>query len=58
MRGRAAEREQAAFRAARLEGLRSFVALLDAGIAAFTQGQPLSPETLRKAPLHAVPKPR
>lgn len=54
----AAEREQAAFLAARLEVLRSFMALLDAGIAAFTQGQPLSPETLRKAPLHAVPKSR
>ncbi|MGH7963489.1 MAG: GbsR/MarR family transcriptional regulator [Candidatus Binatia bacterium] len=41
------EREQAAFVAARLEGLRAFFAVLDTGIAAFTQGQPLSPEALK-----------
>ena len=54
----AAEREETAFRAKRLEALRSFMALLDVGIAAFTKGQPLSPDALRKSPLHAVPKPR
>ena len=42
-----AEREQAAFVASRLAGLRAFFSLLDAGIAAFTEGKPLSPETLQ-----------
>jgi len=41
------EREQAAFIAGRLEALRAFFSLLDAGIAAFTQGKALSPETLQ-----------
>lgn len=54
----AADREQAAFRATRLEALRNFVSLLDIGIAAFTQGQPLSPDALRKPVLRAVAKPR
>ena len=36
-------------------GLRGFFSVLDAGIAAFTQGTPLSPETLQKAPLRAIP---
>jgi DNA-binding transcriptional regulator GbsR (MarR family) len=43
----AAARERAAFIAARLDGLRTFFSLLDAGIAAFTQGKPLSPDDLR-----------
>jgi DNA-binding transcriptional regulator GbsR (MarR family) len=42
------ERERAAFIAGRLQGLRAFFSLLDAGIAAFAQGKPLSPETLQK----------
>lgn len=54
----AAEQERAAFIAARLQGLRSFFAVLDAGIAAFTQGKPLSPETLQNAPLRVVPATR
>jgi len=41
------EREQGAFIARRLEALRAFFSLLDAGIAAFTQGKSLSPETLQ-----------
>jgi DNA-binding transcriptional regulator GbsR (MarR family) len=43
-----AGREEGAFIAARLESLRAFFAVLDAGIAAFTQGEPLSPEILRR----------
>jgi len=46
-RGRKLDREQAAFTAARLEALGAFFSVLDAGIAAFTQGTPLSPETLQ-----------
>jgi DNA-binding transcriptional regulator GbsR (MarR family) len=42
-----ADREQAAFITARLEALRGFFSVLDAGIAAFTQGKPISPETLQ-----------
>jgi len=44
-----AARERAAFIAERLESLRAFFSVLDAGIAAFTQGTPLSPETLQNA---------
>jgi DNA-binding transcriptional regulator GbsR (MarR family) len=54
----AAEQEQAAFIASRLESLRSFFSLLDAGIAAFTQGKPLSPETLQNIPLRVVARGR
>lgn len=43
--GAAHERE--AFLAARLESLHSFFAVLDAGIAAFTQGEPLSADILK-----------
>jgi DNA-binding transcriptional regulator GbsR (MarR family) len=50
----AAEKERAAFVAARLEKLRSYFAVLDAGIAAFTQGKPLSPETLQQVPLRVA----
>ena len=42
-----AERDEAAFIASRLAALGAFFSVLDAGIAAFTQGQPLSPETLQ-----------
>jgi DNA-binding transcriptional regulator GbsR (MarR family) len=51
----AAEQERAAFIGARLQGLRAFFTVLDAGIAAFTQGTPLSPETLQNVPLRVVP---
>lgn len=55
-----AEREQTAFITARLEGLHAFFAVLDAGIVAFTQGQPLSPEALKNVlplvPAHLRPK--
>lgn len=51
----AADQERAAFIAARLQGLRSFFSVLDAGIAAFTQGTPLSPETLQSVPLRVIP---
>ena len=44
-----AERERAAFLGERLSALRMFFSVLDAGIAAFTQGKPLSPETLQNA---------
>jgi DNA-binding transcriptional regulator GbsR (MarR family) len=50
----AVEKERAAFVAARLEKLRSYFAVLDAGIAAFTQGKPLSPETLQQVPLRGA----
>jgi DNA-binding transcriptional regulator GbsR (MarR family) len=43
-----AAREHVAFLAARMESLRTFFSLLDAGIAAFTQGKPLSPDDLKK----------
>jgi DNA-binding transcriptional regulator GbsR (MarR family) len=43
----AAGAEREAFLAARLESLRSFFAVLDAGIAAFTQGETLSPDILK-----------
>jgi DNA-binding transcriptional regulator GbsR (MarR family) len=43
----AAGRERSAFVAARLESLRLFFSVLDSGIAAFTQGKPLSPEELK-----------
>jgi HTH-type transcriptional regulator, glycine betaine synthesis regulator len=49
----AAARQRAAFISERLEALRAFFSVLDAGIAAFTQGTPLSPETLQ----NAQPKP-
>ena len=41
-------RERATFIKARLESLRMFFTLLDSGIAAFTQGQALSPDDLKK----------
>src|SRR5262245_16130877 len=41
-------RETAAFVRSRLDGLRAFFTAVDAGIAAFTQGQPLDPETMKK----------
>ena len=53
----AAEQQRAEFIAGRLQALRGFFSVLDAGIAAFTQGTPLSPETLQNAPLRAVPRP-
>jgi len=53
-----AEREQMVFIAARLEGIRAFFAVLDAGIGAFTQGQPLSPETLKNVIPLASAQPR
>jgi len=46
--GPSAAGDREAFLAARLESLRSFFAVLDAGIAAFTQGEPLSAEILRQ----------
>lgn len=45
--GGKAERERAAFIATRLEALRVFFSVLDAGIAAFTQGEPVSAETFQ-----------
>ncbi len=42
-----ADRERAEFVRARLDALAGFFQLLDAGIAAFTQGKPLEPESLR-----------
>jgi DNA-binding transcriptional regulator GbsR (MarR family) len=54
----AAEKERAAFITARLDKLRSYFAVLDAGIAAFTQGKPLSPETLQKVPLRIAARGR
>ena len=53
-----AERERAAFIAERLERLRAFFSVLDAGIAAFTQGKPLSPETLQNAQPRLVSRAR
>jgi DNA-binding transcriptional regulator GbsR (MarR family) len=51
--GRASERT--AFVAARLESLRAFFALLDASLAAFTQGKPLSAEDFKNVtPLEAA----
>jgi DNA-binding transcriptional regulator GbsR (MarR family) len=41
------EREHADFIGGRLDGLSSFFSALDASIAAFTQGQPLSSESLK-----------
>ena len=41
------EREQAAFIAARLDSCREFFLGLDAGIAAFTQGEAFSPDALK-----------
>ena len=40
-------RETAAFVKGRLHGLRAFFAAVDAGIGAFTQGQPVDPETMK-----------
>ena len=40
-------REQAAFVARRLDVLSSFFSALDAGVAAFTQGRPISAETFK-----------
>ena len=48
------ERERAEFISARLEGLRAFFSALDAGIAAFTQGKSVAPETLQNV-LRMVP---
>jgi len=42
-----AEHERAEFVSARLEGLRAFFSALDTGIAAFTQGKSVAPETLQ-----------
>jgi DNA-binding transcriptional regulator GbsR (MarR family) len=41
------ERDQADFMKTRLDGVRGFFSVLDASIAAFTQGQPLSSATLK-----------
>src|SRR5262245_4255650 len=40
-------REGAAFVRGRLHGLRAFFAAVDTGIGAFTQGQPVDPETMK-----------
>ncbi len=40
-------RDAAAFVRGRLGGLRAFFAAVDAGIGAFTQGEPVDPETMR-----------
>src|SRR6266849_6448189 len=45
--GKAADRERAAFIAARLEGLRAFFAAVDAGIGAFIQGKAFVPEAMQ-----------
>ena len=41
-------RRETAFMKSRVEGLRAFFAAVDTGIAAFTQGQPVDPETMKK----------
>ena len=54
-RAEARERE---FLAERLEALRAFGAAVDAGIGAFSQGNPFTPETLRVIPIRAGRKER
>jgi len=49
-----AEAREGDFLAERLEALRSFGAAVDAGIGAFSQGNPFTPETLRVIPIRAV----
>ncbi len=50
--GRPRARERA-FVAERLEALRAFGAAVDAGIGAFSQGNPITPETMRVIPIRA-----
>ena len=47
------EARERQFLAERLEALRSFGAAVDAGIGAFSQGNPFTPETLRVIPIRA-----
>ena len=56
--GSKGERERAAFIAQRLENMQAFFSVLDTGIAAFTQGQPLSPELFQNVIPIARPRPR
>lgn len=52
------ERERALFIAQRLENMQAFFSVLDAGIAAFTQGQPVSSEVFQNVLPLARPRPR
>jgi DNA-binding transcriptional regulator GbsR (MarR family) len=56
--GSKAAREQAAFIAARLEGLRVFFAAVDAGIGAFIQGKAFTPEAMQNVLALAPPRAR
>jgi hypothetical protein len=52
------ERERSLFIAQRLENMQAFFSVLDAGIAAFTQGQPVSPEVFQNLAPLARPRPK
>ena len=47
------EARERAFVAERLDALRAFFAAVDAGIGAFSQGNPITPDTMRVIPIRA-----